>query len=148
MGGEHELDAHRPERVGERRGCHPGGEKPGEDLGRRPALRCALFLTRVVAAPPFAMVLLGNIGEGQEVRERPRHCQRVGDRHLAQDTGERLDVEVRRARLFGGLAHLLDPREQRLTLVLPQHPAEQLPQQPYVVSKRLVRIGGHEENPG
>ena len=51
-----------------------------------------------------------------------------------------------RARL-GGLAHLLDPFENLVPFVMPQHTAEHFPEQAHVVSQRLVRIDTHPEHP-
>ena len=80
------------------------------------------------------MVLLGDVGERQEMRERPRHRQRRLDRQVAQHAGQRLDVAVPSGPAeLRQRPHPLDRLVERLPLALPQRLAKQLAEQPHIV---------------
>ena len=67
------------------------GKVSSHDAGCGPACRIAL----IVAPPPHAMVLLGDVRQRQEVRERARDGQRRLHRQVPQDAGERVDIVSR-----------------------------------------------------
>ena len=116
-----------------------------ERLGGGAALRLPVRIARMVAAAMHAVVLLGDVGQRQEMRERAGDGQRRCDRHVAQQPVDVLELAVERARPLGGLAHLLDLLEDLVPFVMPQHAPEHLPEQAHVVSQRLVRIDNHAE---
>ena len=87
-------------------------------------MRVAVRSARVVAPPVDAMVLLGDVGERQEVRERASDGQRRRYGHLSAATDRYASSSRRRARFLGGFAHPLDVLEQFITPVMPQHTAE------------------------
>jgi hypothetical protein len=97
----------------------------------------------VIAAAMNPVVLLGDVCERQKVRERARNGQPGRNRHVAQQPIDVLELAVGRARPLGCLAHLLDPVEDVVPFVVPQHTSKHLPEQAHVVSQRLVWIGSH-----
>jgi hypothetical protein len=99
----------------------------------------------MVAAAMHPMVLLGDVGQREEMRERAGDRQRRRDRHVAQQPVDVLELAVERARPLGGLPHLLDLFENLVPFVMAQHTSEHLPEQAHVVSQRLVRIETHDE---
>ena len=115
-----------------------GGDQPAERLVTRPDLRRRALVALVVAAASDAMVLLGDVGQVEEVREGARHGQGLVDRHLLEDARQRGEVRVAAAaRLLGQRAHALDQLENRLALVATERLAQQFTQQPDVVSECL-----------
>ena len=89
------------------------------------------------------MVLLGDVGQREEVGERSRDGQRRFHRQVPQDAGERTDiVGGTRPRMLRQRSHPLDRVEQRLSLAQPQRVAEQLAQHPHIVPQRRVWIHG------
>ena len=87
------------------------------------------------------MVLLGDVGEVQEVREGARQRDRRVHRQAGQHRRQLAEVAVGAgARTLRQGPDLLDALEHRLTSVRPQRLAEQLAEQPDVLSQRLVRI--------
>ena len=88
----------------------------------------------MIAPAMHAMVLLGDVGERQKMRERASHRQRRRDRHVAEQPIDVLELAVERARPLGGLAHLLDPLEDLVAFVMAQHASEHLAEQAHVVS--------------
>ena len=64
------------------------------------------------------MVLLGDVGQVEEVRERARHRQRGVDRHAAEHVREALEVVAfAGAGALGQRAHVLDRAEQLFAFV-------------------------------
>ena len=90
--GEHELDPQRARGLVERVGVDAAGDQPRERLFARRRLRAGSRIALVVAPPPHAMVLLGDVGQRQEVGERPRDGQRRLHRQVPQHAGERVDI--------------------------------------------------------
>ena len=87
------------------------------------------------------MMLLGDVGEVQEVREAARDRQRRLDRHRPQLGGERLEpVRRRHAGPLGERPHALHALEERLSFLAPQRLAEQFAEQTHVVAQRPVRV--------
>ena len=81
------------------------------------------------------MVLFGDVGEREEMGERPRHRHRRFDREVAEHAGQRVDV----ARAVGPHVlrqrpHAFDGLVQLLPLTLSQRLPEQLPKQTHIVS--------------
>ena len=110
-----------------------------ERLGERLARDAPLGL--VLAPAPDAMVLLGDVDELEEERERPQHRGLP----VEVERGDRL-AELRRAtlRLRASRARAPDPLlvvEQLLALLLDEHAPEQVAEQAHVGAKRGV--GGH-----
>ena len=141
---EHQLDLqpddHGVQRVGGDAGAAQASERlvARADLGRR--LRIAL----VEAAAADPVVLLGDVRQRQEVRERARDRQRLVDRHPLEDAGQRVEIGIVAA--AGALrqrADALDRFVQRVVLLPPQRFAQQLAEQPDVVSQGFREIFGH-----
>ena len=122
----------------------------GDDAAREQAwqcffnrrrLRARARVTLVGAAPAHAVVLLGDVGQVQEMREAARDRQRRLDRHGAQLAGERLEAIRRRyPRPLGERAHALDALEERLPFLPAQRLAQQFAEQAHVVSQGAVRV--------
>jgi hypothetical protein len=91
-------------------------------------------IARVVAAAMHAMMLLGYVRERQEMRERARDGKRRRHGHVAQQPVDVLKFAVERARLLGGLAHLLDPLKNLVAFVMPQHTTQHFPEQAHVIA--------------
>ena len=144
---EDQLDPHRGDGGGQRVGGDTALAQSREGLGGRSALRPPVRIARMIAPAMHAMVLLGDVGQRQEMRERAGHGQRRGHRHVAQQPIDVLELAVERARPLGRLAHLLDLLEDLVAFVMPQHAAEHLAEQAHVVSQRLVRIDTHLRDP-
>ena len=105
--------------------------------------RCgeARGIAQVGAAPADAVVLLGDVGQVEEMREGARQRDRGIDRQAGQHRRQLAEVAVgARARALGQRAHVLDALEDRLARVRPQRLAEQLAEQPDILPQRLVRI--------
>ena len=92
--GRHQLDTERAHRLVQRVGRHASGQQAPERVLAGAALRRGARVALVGAAAADAVVLLGDVGEIQEVRERARHRQRFVDRHLLEDTRQRRKVRV------------------------------------------------------
>ena len=102
-------------------------------------------MARMIAAAMHAMVLLGDVGQRQEMRERAGDRQRRRDRHVAQQPIDMLELAVERARPLGCLAHLLDLVENLIPFVMPQHASQHFAEQAHVVSQWLVGISMHQD---
>ena len=126
--------------------CRASGDTPPESRRRqrffdRRRLRTRARVTLVGAAPAHAMMLLGDVGQVQEMREAARDRQRRLDRHGAQLAGERFEaVRRRHPRPLGERAHALDALEERLPFLAAQRLAEQFAEQAHVVAQRPVRV--------
>ena len=137
---QNQLHAHRAERPHEIRGRHALLEQAIECFLARSALEPALRIARVIAPAADAMVLLGDVGEMQEVSERASERQRGLDRHLAQQIGEPVEVGRVFARTLGERAYALDAFEQAFIAVFPEHASQQLAEEPYIISKWKMRL--------
>ena len=90
------------------------------------------------------MLLLGNVGQIQEVGERASQWNSGVYRQLLELGGECLKIAiVACARRLGHRANALDGFEQLRALVRSQRVPEKLPEQPHVLPQRFVRIGLH-----
>ena len=79
---EDQLDVQRRDRrVQTRRRAMPARAQPPERLVARADLRRRVRIALVDAAAPDPVMLLGDVGEREEVRERARDRQRLVDRH-------------------------------------------------------------------
>jgi hypothetical protein len=135
------------------RDLHPAGD--AVQVGRRGALQnlqedllegSALALRRVlalvVAAAADAVVLLGNVGERQKVRERPRHRHRHLDRQVAHRLLEqRHPVLAPLPRLLGDAADALDRLEEGIPFARPDRVAQHAAEHRHVFAEPLMRIG-------
>ena len=124
-----------------------------ERVGRQPAARsrgsassidagCGRRRARAIgAAAADAVVLLGDVGQIEEVREA-RATGSAASTGIARSSPASVSKSSSPAavRALRERAHPLDPLEQRLALVAAQRVAQQLAEQPHVVAKRLVRI--------
>ena len=128
-------------------GRNAAGESRGQRLLDRPRLRPAARIALVGAAPADAVMLLGDVGEVEEVREaaRDRHSA-TRSASLAARSASVSNVRrrSRRAGSLGERAHALDALEERLALLPPQRFAEQFAEQPHVVAQRLVGVFAHK----
>ncbi len=136
--GEHQLDAQAADGLVQPVGRDAGGDEPAKRLVARSDLGRRGLVALIVAAAPDAMVLLGDVGQVEEVGEGARDRQRLVDGHLLEDAGQRRKVGVAAAaRLLGQRADPLDQVEDRLALVAPQRLAQQLAQQPDIFPQCL-----------
>ena len=89
-------------------------------------------------------MLLGDIGEMEELRERPGDWQRFIERHPSEYVGQFAECALvagtaalgQRAGTFDHLEHILAGKPLHCL-------AEQLTEQAHIVAQRLVRIGVH-----
>ena len=104
-------------------------------------MRRSAGIDSILAPTPGPVMLFGDVGEMQEVRERTRHRKRLVDRHPAELIGKNPEIVLipGSAALCEG-TNALDPLEQRPPGMRLKRLTEQLPQQPHVVTQRLVRI--------
>ena len=80
-------------------------------------------------------MLLGDVGQREEVRERARDRNRGGDRHVAQLVGELLERRrVAAVRPLCQRANALHALEERVAFARPEHVAEQLAQEPHILA--------------
>ena len=87
------------------------------------------------------MVLLGDVGEVEEVREAPRDRERRLDGHRTELGGQRLEsVRRRHARALGKRAHAFHPLEEWLALLPAQRFPKELAEQPDVVAQGAMRV--------
>ena len=141
MGGDDELDPEAADGAIQGVGRHSAREQAWQCFFNRRRLRARARVTLVGAAPAHAVVLLGDVGQVQEMREAARDGQRRLDRHGAQLAGERLEA-IRRGypRPLGERAHALDALEERLAFLPAQRLAQQFAEQAHVVSQGAVRV--------
>ncbi len=121
MRGQHELQRHaRLELLG--RNPVELRKRVGERL-RRNAL-----LALVLAPPADAMLLLGDVRQLEIEREGPQHARLPLDRQRGH-TLDQLVVRRPGAGRARECPHALDVLEQRLVLLLDEHPPEQVAEQ-------------------
>ncbi len=142
MRGDHELDAEAADGAVQGVARHAARQQPRQRLFDRGRLRTGARIALIRPAPANAMMLFGDVGEVQEVREAARDRQRRFDRHRPQLAGERLEpVRRRHAGPLGERAHALHALEERLPFLPAQRLAEQFAEQTHVVAQRPVRVG-------
>ena len=123
MRGQDQLDAERSDSVGERIGLQTAAE-PRERFLARSALRAAAGLALVIAPTPDAMVLFGDVGQREKVRERARERHRLAQRYLGQRQRQLVKGRAVAVHRFCELADALDVVEQRLALTFAKHVAQ------------------------
>jgi hypothetical protein len=85
------------------------------------------------------VVLLGDVGQHEEVGEGARQRQRLGSAQRAQQSPQRLGrLDAARPGLLGQGPHPLDEREQLRTLLGAQGLAQQVAQQANVFPQAVV----------
>ena len=127
--GQHEL-----ERDALRRLVAELQERVGERLARHS------LLVQVLAPPPHAVMLLRDVRQLEIERERPQHASLLRVRQLL----DRRTQLVERRPAPGPARQppdVLDVREQRLVLLLDEHPPEQVAEQADVPPQRCIRPG-------
>src|SRR5690606_18611732 len=118
-----------------------GAYQPAERLVEGSDLRRGVPVALVGAAAADPVVLLRDVGEVEEVRERARERLRLGDRHLLEDTRERPEVGLAaRARLLRERPYPLDQIEDRLAFLPAQRLAQQIAQEPDVFAQSLWQL--------
>ena len=141
---QHELDLECAHRLVQSRGRHPACHEPAERLFRRAALGTRARIAEIGATAADAMMLLGDVRQVQEVCERAGERNRGVDRQLLELGGQRLEVAIRaRAGRLGHGADALDGLEQPIAFVGAERVAQQLAEEPDILSQRFVRIDLH-----
>jgi hypothetical protein len=96
------------------------------------------------AATSDAVMLLGDVGEMEELRERTSDWQCLIERHPGQYISEFGECAlVTGATALGQRANTFDDVEHVLTRKPLHRVAKQLTEQAHIVAQRLVRIGVH-----
>jgi hypothetical protein len=89
-------------------------------------------------------MLLGDVGEIEELRERARDGQRFLDGHLLEQPRQRGEVGVAAAaRFLRQRTDALHAIEGRLAFLSPKRFAQQLPKQAHVVSEGFGQLVAH-----
>ena len=89
-------------------------------------------------------MLLGDVGQREEVRERPGDWHGRRNRQVAEPVGELFEGDrIAGVRALRECADCLHALEQRLALAGAKRVAEQLAQQAHILAQRLMRIVGH-----
>ena len=138
---QHQLDSKRRDRGVERGRVDAGGDQARERFLARPRLRLPVGLARVLAAAAHAMMLFGDVGERQKMREGPRnrHCGRQGQ--AAQQIGETIEViAAALVRALRDRAHLFDAIEEGVAFARAQRLPKKLTEQPHTVAERCMGI--------
>src|SRR5688572_6084638 len=113
MGREHQLDSQRAHGFEQRVWRDTLCNQPGEAVLTRPALRRRVRIDSILAPAPGTMMLFGDVGEMQEMRERARYWKRLVDRHPAELIGQHAEVDlISRSSALGERTNALDPLEQ------------------------------------
>ena len=145
--GQHELDPQRADRLVQPLRGDAARQQTAEGVLARPALRRRQRIALIRPAPADAVMLLGDVGQVEEVRERARDGQRVVERHVRELVGQDHEVGVMAgAPALGQRAHPFDRVEEPFPGLRSQRLAQQLSEQPHIVAERFVRIGGHRLN--
>jgi hypothetical protein len=139
--GEDELEGDVLPGRGQRLVADPAFPQAREGVGERFAGGAARPLR--LASPAHAVVLLGEVRELEEERERTQDLRLLLEVELPHRAGQ-LGADGRFAGLAGAARDppdLLLPREQLLALLLDHDAAEQVAEQAHVAAER--RVGGH-----
>ena len=143
MRGQHELDPQRADRLVQRVARHAGRGQPRERFIDGSGLRRGGRIALIGAPASHAVVLLRDVREVQEVRERPGDRQGLGNGHRRQFERQLVQGSLpltRPSSRFRSVAHPLDALEEGVPLLVAQRLAEQRAEQPHVIPQRLVRI--------
>ena len=92
----------------------------------------------VFAAPSQTVVLLGDVGELEEERERALHVALLRDAQPGDRVGERLGLALAAADRARERANPLLEGEEAASLLLDEHPPEQLAEQAHVGPQRRI----------
>ncbi len=141
---EHELDLQADDDRVQRVGRDAGAAEASKRFVARADLRKRLRVAFVEPAAADPVMLLGNVRQREEVRERPRDGQRFVDGHALEDAGQR--VEIRIVPAASALRQRTDPLDgfiERVVLLPPQRFAQQFAQQPHIVPQGFREILGH-----
>ena len=142
MCGQDQLDVQRGGCAREPGRLEPAVSQPPERLEARSPLRLPAPVASVIAAAADAMVLLGNVGEAEKMRERTSDTKGQRLRQGAQEIGQLVERPiVAGMRAFGQGPHALDAIEEPGVIVRLQYLPEQIAELTDVVSQPLVRIG-------
>jgi len=129
VGGQHQLDPQRSHGVRQRIARETRGTPACERIGTRARLRAMRRIASVVAAPADPMMLLGDVGQREEMRERPRDRYGRGHRQRGQSAGQLFEGRrLAGVRELRERANLFYEREQRIAFARAQRVAEQLAQ--------------------
>jgi hypothetical protein len=138
---EHQLDLHPVDGFNQTSRRQPTGDEPTECIVAGPALRRRIGGALVVAATANAMVLFGNVGEHQEVGERPRHWDGGIERHHAEVMRQRAErVIVTAASILRERADAFHGFEEGLAFVATERIAEQFAQEANVIAQWFMRV--------
>ncbi len=138
VGGQHQLHVQRAHRLVQPLGRHPALQEPGEGLGDGPA---GPRRAQALAPQPHPVLLLGDVGERQEVGEGPGQRHRLGHGQRPQQRPQRLRrLRPAGAGLLGQGPHPLHQRVQRGALLGAQGLAQQIAQQAHVLAQPLVDV--------
>ncbi len=149
MGGHHELDAQAAHRAVQVVRRHTGREQARQRFLDRGRLGSRARVALIGAAAAHAVVLLGDVGQVEEVRKAPRNRERRLDRHRAELAGQCFEsIRRRHACAFGERAHALDALEERLAFLPAQRLAQQFAEQAHVVAEGAMRVGSAVSHPG
>ncbi len=144
MGGEHQLDLEVAHPLEDGLRVDPLLEEPGQRMGERPPLRRRLGIALILSASPHAVMLFGNVGEGEEVCERPGNGKRIVHRQLLQQLAELVEaLGLALTRPFRQRPDALDGFEERDSLLPAQGLPEEVAEESNVVAERKVRVFGH-----
>ena len=95
------------------------------------------------------MMLLGDVGQIQELRERARDRKRRVDRHAAERAGQALEIlAFAGAGALGERAHAFHGQEQFFALARLERVAQEFAEQAHVIAEWLVNIGSHGRRRG
>ena len=105
-------------------------------------MRRRVGVALVIAPPPHAMVLFGDVCEIQKMREGARDRQRFRGRPGPQDFAEAIEVGgVAGASALGEGAHFLDHPEKLVTFLAFQRLAEEVAEETDIVAETFVGGG-------
>ena len=136
-----DLHPQRDDGLVERIGRDAGRQQPLEGLAERARLGARGRIAKVVPPAADAMVLLRDVGERQEVRERARDRHRLLERQRAQLFFEGFErVLVLLPRRLGDPPEPLDRVEERLSLARAQRLTQHVAEHRHVVAQRFVGI--------
>ncbi|MCY1424012.1 hypothetical protein D9M71_397430 [compost metagenome] len=134
---EYQLDLQPTQLPGQRVGAMPFGAQAREQLRQHPGFERRLpgFLATV-----NQLILLGDVGQVEELVERPRHRQQLVFGQLVE-AGAELGVHGAAPVSLGALADLLDLVEKTVAILFTNGVAQQLTQQVNVLAQACINIG-------